>query len=204
VSNRIANHLRSNVIGYVAVFIALSGTAYAVDRVGPNEIAKNAVMAKHVKKNAIRTADVKDGGLRPKDVRGLVKALATLKELQAALGGAGGYLGKLQSDLDALTARVNALEAQNGNVLNNLGDLEGTLNGLTGQLNGLLGDLDALGGLDALDLRLDNLCSQLDLLNQETIDLESALNIPALIGGLIGLDLSGVDIANLNQAVCSG
>jgi hypothetical protein len=30
-SVRIREHIRSNVVGYVAVFIALSGTAYAVD-----------------------------------------------------------------------------------------------------------------------------------------------------------------------------
>ena len=30
-SGRIRQHIRSNVVGYVALFVALSGTAYAID-----------------------------------------------------------------------------------------------------------------------------------------------------------------------------
>ena len=30
-SVRIAQHIRSNVVGYLALFVALSGTAYAID-----------------------------------------------------------------------------------------------------------------------------------------------------------------------------
>ena len=38
-SSRIRDHLRSNVVGYVAVFIALSGTAFAIDGPLPGRAA---------------------------------------------------------------------------------------------------------------------------------------------------------------------
>lgn len=40
-SRRIGQHLRSNVIGYLALFVALGGTAYALDA--------NSVKSKHIR-----------------------------------------------------------------------------------------------------------------------------------------------------------
>ena len=39
--------------------MALSGTAYAVTKVGPRDIAKNAVRAKHIKKEHVRGTDLR-------------------------------------------------------------------------------------------------------------------------------------------------
>jgi hypothetical protein len=56
---RLSDHIRSNVVGYVAVFIALSGTAWAAATIGANDIKDNAVRSYHVKDDQIKGADVK-------------------------------------------------------------------------------------------------------------------------------------------------
>jgi hypothetical protein len=58
-----SDHLRSNVIGYVALFVALCGTAYAVDKIGPSQIKKNAVRAKHIKDGQVRGPEVDEATL---------------------------------------------------------------------------------------------------------------------------------------------
>ena len=81
-SARIAEHIRSNVVGYVAVFIALSGTAYAVDgplpgqnQVGSEDIINGEVQTLDIDDaNGVRSADVRDdtllnGGLQAVDLR---------------------------------------------------------------------------------------------------------------------------------------
>jgi hypothetical protein len=64
-SARIRRHIRSNVIGYMALFVALSGTAYAVDgplpgqdQVGSEDIINAEVMAPDIGNNAVRSAEV--------------------------------------------------------------------------------------------------------------------------------------------------
>lgn len=76
---RIHQHIRSNVVGYVAVFIALSGSAWAAGTVGPKQIKRNAVRSKQVKNHslkgvdiapgAIGSAEVADGALTGDDIR---------------------------------------------------------------------------------------------------------------------------------------
>src|SRR5919106_918303 len=55
--NRIRNHIRSNVVGYVALFFALSlGTAYASHPDGENTISSGDII-----NGAVRTADLRNG-----------------------------------------------------------------------------------------------------------------------------------------------
>jgi hypothetical protein len=54
--------MRSNVLGLIAIFIALSGSAYAAS------VAKNSVTSKSIKNGAVQSADVKDGGLTAADI----------------------------------------------------------------------------------------------------------------------------------------
>lgn len=81
-SRRIGEHIRSNVVGYIAVFIALSGTAYAVDgplpgqnQVGSADIINGDVITDDISDtNGVRSADVRDdtlnnGGLQAIDLR---------------------------------------------------------------------------------------------------------------------------------------
>jgi hypothetical protein len=65
-------HLRSNLVAYAAMFVALGGTSYAATElaassVGPRELKRNAVTAAKIRPDAIRSAKVKDGSLLAKD-----------------------------------------------------------------------------------------------------------------------------------------
>lgn len=60
----VRSHLRANVVGYLALFIALGGTgAWAAEQITSRHIAKDAVLAKHVKRNAVRTAEIRKGAV---------------------------------------------------------------------------------------------------------------------------------------------
>ena len=67
-SGRIHSHIRANVIGYVALFIALSGTAWAGAKINAGDISKNAVRSKQIKNAQVKTKDIRDGHVRAADV----------------------------------------------------------------------------------------------------------------------------------------
>jgi hypothetical protein len=52
------NHIRSNVVGYVALFFAIAGVAYAAD-VAP----KDSVVSKSIKDGQVKTQDLADGAV---------------------------------------------------------------------------------------------------------------------------------------------
>jgi hypothetical protein len=59
VSERIGRHLRGNVVGYVALFVALSGTAVAIpghNNVKSKNIATGAVKSKAIAKGAVKSS----------------------------------------------------------------------------------------------------------------------------------------------------
>jgi hypothetical protein len=68
---RLVSHLRSNAIAYLALFVALGGTAYAVslpaNSVGTKQLKKAAVTKKKIKRNAVTTRKVKNFTLRSED-----------------------------------------------------------------------------------------------------------------------------------------
>lgn len=75
----IGRHLRNNVVAYLALFAALTGTAYAADKIGSNDIRKGAVKSKQIAdgqvksrdiqdQRGVRSIDVKDGSLRGADI----------------------------------------------------------------------------------------------------------------------------------------
>ena len=77
--SRIRRHLTyANVMATLAVFVALSGGAYAVSTIGAGDIQKNAVRSKHIKRanvkrsdiqaNAVNSAKVANGSLDLADV----------------------------------------------------------------------------------------------------------------------------------------
>ena len=69
----VASYLRQHHVGVLALFIALSGTAYAAtlprNSVGTPQLKKNAVTAKKIKKNAVTTRKIKDGAVTGAKVR---------------------------------------------------------------------------------------------------------------------------------------
>lgn len=46
------------VVSYLALLVALSGTAWAAATIGPNDIKKNAVRSKHIKKSNVKKRDL--------------------------------------------------------------------------------------------------------------------------------------------------
>jgi hypothetical protein len=71
----LSRHLRSNVVAYLALVVALTtGTAYAAVQVADGSItaeklAKNSVTSPKIKKSAVKSSDVKDGQLASVDVK---------------------------------------------------------------------------------------------------------------------------------------
>ena len=61
-TSRIGEYLRQHHLALLALIVALSGTAYAATKVGPDEIAPNAVRAKHIKKENVRGKDLRCPG----------------------------------------------------------------------------------------------------------------------------------------------
>ena len=69
-SSRISNHVRSNIVGYLALFVALSGTVYASDKVGSKGIKAGAVKSKQIRDGGIKSKDIKDdSGVKSRDVK---------------------------------------------------------------------------------------------------------------------------------------
>src|SRR5687767_8073044 len=48
----------ANVTSILALFVALGGTVYAAATIGPSDIKRNAVRAKHIKSGNVKRADV--------------------------------------------------------------------------------------------------------------------------------------------------
>ncbi len=56
----ISSYIRTHHLGLIAIFIALTGTAWAAEKVGQRDIAKNAVRAKHIKDGKVGSAELAD------------------------------------------------------------------------------------------------------------------------------------------------
>ncbi|WP_196807568.1 collagen-like triple helix repeat-containing protein [Candidatus Solirubrobacter pratensis] len=87
---RVLVHLRSNIVAYVALFVALGGSSYAAVRLAPNSvttrtIAKGAVTNAKLAKGAVTTSSVRNGTLASTDFgKGQL-----LKGLRGDVGNAG-------------------------------------------------------------------------------------------------------------------
>ena len=57
------------VISIVALFVALGGSAYAVNMVGTKQIRKNAVTTAKIKRNAVTTAKIRNGAVTGAKIR---------------------------------------------------------------------------------------------------------------------------------------
>jgi hypothetical protein len=66
---KLRSHLNfANVVAMLALFVALSGTSYAVSKVGAKNIRKNAVRTKHIKKSQVTSGDIRNRTIRPIDI----------------------------------------------------------------------------------------------------------------------------------------
>jgi hypothetical protein len=73
---KIRGHIRSNVIGYLALFVALSGTAYAIDgplagqnTVGSEDIINGEVLTRDLANDSVNTAKLVNETVRSADVQ---------------------------------------------------------------------------------------------------------------------------------------
>lgn len=87
----------SNVTAMVAVFVALGGGAYAAQKVGPRDIAKNAVRSKHVKNKAVKSRHVNNRAVKAAKI-------------------ANGAVGAAKLAPNAVAARAYAYVETNGEV----------------------------------------------------------------------------------------
>ena len=55
----VGRYVRQHHLALIALFVALGGSAYAASKVGPNDIAKNAVRSKHIKNGQVTKRDLK-------------------------------------------------------------------------------------------------------------------------------------------------
>lgn len=82
-------HIRSNLVGYLALFIALSGTAYAVDKVGGKDIKNGAVRSEHVRNHSLLAKDIRKGAVKTKQVKNGSLLAEDFAPGQLPTGGAG-------------------------------------------------------------------------------------------------------------------
>ncbi len=84
----IRQHIRSNIVGYMALFVALSGTAYAIDgplpgqnQVGSQDIINDEVLAADIGPDAVRTPMVLNDTLLGEDIaEGAISSSEVLDE----------------------------------------------------------------------------------------------------------------------------
>ena len=100
---RVVAHLRSNVVGYLALFVALGGTAWAAQKITSKDIAKNAVLSKHIKNGQVKSSDVKDNSLTGSDVNE-----ASLGQVPSAAGADHSTNADHATSADAATNAGNA------------------------------------------------------------------------------------------------
>jgi hypothetical protein len=67
-SSRIIKHIKSSIVGYLALFLMLSGTAYAADTVFSTDIVDGEVKSVDVADNGLTGVDVANGSLTGTDV----------------------------------------------------------------------------------------------------------------------------------------
>ncbi len=109
-SSGIRQHIRSNIVGYMALFVALSGTAYAIDgplpgqnQVGSQDIINDEVLAADIGPDAVRTPMVLADTLLGEDIaEGAISSSEVLDESLA------------EADID--TGGVTSSEVLNGDL----------------------------------------------------------------------------------------
>lgn len=108
---RFGHHLRTNLVGYLALAVALSvAPAYAAGKIGPKQLKSDAVRSKHIKNKQVKRKD-----LRPNAVNGSRVA-------RNSLTGA---------DINEHTLRVNRSRVYRFEDLTFTGGVHRTLDGLT-------------------------------------------------------------------------
>jgi hypothetical protein len=67
---RLRRPSHATIVAYLALFIALSGSAMAVKKIGPSGLKKNAVTTKKIADEAVKTSKLKDGAVTEAKIKG--------------------------------------------------------------------------------------------------------------------------------------
>jgi hypothetical protein len=86
VTSRVHEHLRSNVVGYIALFVALSGVAWAGTALGPNSVGSPQLKPLAVKNSDLGNGAVTNAKLSPHAVTGGKVAIGSLTTAALANG----------------------------------------------------------------------------------------------------------------------
>ena len=107
--NRVSAYLRDNVLGLVAIFIALSGTAYAASTINSRDVENDSLKSVDLKDGAaVGSADVIDGSVSTPDLEDNGIRAADIRDDNLQGGGLGA------SDLG--TGSVGTAEIANGSI----------------------------------------------------------------------------------------
>jgi hypothetical protein len=111
--SRVHAHLRANAVAYLALFVALGGTsAWAADKITSGQIAKNAVLSKHIKRGQVKRADIGPRAVTSSKVAD--GSLATADLADGAINGAKLAAGAATTAKIADSAINSAKVANNG------------------------------------------------------------------------------------------
>lgn len=155
----IAQHLRSNIVGYIALFVALSGTAYAA-------VGTNSVKSKHIVNGQVKEADLGTDAVTNAKVAD--NAIGSAEVIEDSLMGAD--VDEATFDQTVLQRRLGSscpsgeairAVAADGSVTcgaTGLGDITGVTAGfgLTG--GGSAGDISLAGDPTVLQRRVSSTC----------------------------------------------
>lgn len=109
VSNRIRSYMRQNVLGLVAIFIALSGTAYATHPGGENTISSGDIINGQVRTLDLRDEEVTASKLAPSSVGGAKVADGSLTGADVATDSlTGADIGETTLSAGILQRRVGS------------------------------------------------------------------------------------------------
>jgi uncharacterized protein YjbI with pentapeptide repeats len=96
---RLGRHFRGNVVGYVALFIALGGTAY-----GSHPFGKNTISSIDVINDTLKSADIRNKSVQGVDVKN--GTLASIDIMDASVQG-----------VDVKSSTLTGADIANGSVL---------------------------------------------------------------------------------------
>jgi hypothetical protein len=133
VAGRIRDHIRSNIYGLVAVFIALGGTTYAA-----TQLPKNSVGAKQIKPKAVGTSEARDNAFTGQDVNE-----ATLGQVPSAQSAVSAQSANGAQTATSAESANTASSAHNADLLDNLNSTDFL------RSNAKAADADKLDGTDS-------------------------------------------------------
>jgi hypothetical protein len=64
----IRTHVRTNLVGYVALFIALGGSTYAAATIGAGDVKNDAIRSRHIKTDAVKSGAIKANQVKSAEV----------------------------------------------------------------------------------------------------------------------------------------